>query len=221
MRTYRIHHERTRFREFVNLSYPRVIRGAIAWLPLKFGLLSWKPQIIPHADTIADHMVSESQLPDFAKPFISESVANAATLGFIDPTFECIESQGRRVVGVCARCCHTSGRYIFQSLFSFAGPAHSSEQHVVSFFEGGVTLASSNGHPKFDRHPSAEAYYYPNCKLSALLASHDAKLAQRVTSPIIVSETDKLIKMVDAMRDRFLDYMLSRGLYEEIEPTQN
>jgi hypothetical protein len=198
------------------LSHPKLVGALLAWLPIKLGLLR-SPQVIPRPDTLADVLIDEGDLPEPARAAILGPVSEAVSLGFEDPIFECARSEGMPIAGVSARGYHPTGHYIFQFVFLLAADGQTLvEQHFVSFFGDGATLASSNGRPRFDRPPTAEAYYHPGLPIPALLASHEDRLASRPGPPILVNTRAALIREVDAMMDRFFEYMLARGLYEEV-----
>lgn len=216
MRYYRLEPRKTRYGEFIRVSHPHGALAALVWLPMKLGLVRLPIPLTPRPNTISDMFVEERDLPEPARAAVPPSVAEAAFLGFEDPVFEVRQTRGKPITGVCVRCRHNDHRYIFQSLYSFTGAAYAAEQHIVSFFKDGSTLATSNGRPKFDQHPASEAFYHPGRPLPDLLETHRQALSSRWVSLVPVKSREDLIRQVDAMSDRYFDFMVSRGVFKEV-----
>jgi len=216
MRYYRVNYRRTRLREFVRLSHPRLAQGVVVWALVRLGIARMQSPIMPRPDSIADLEVDDSEIPEPARTSVLSSVAEAASLGFVDPAYELVQTGGLPVTGVCVRCRHRDRRSILTALCSFAGALRSCELHVVSFFEDGSTHATVGGRPKYDRHPSSDASYHPGKPLPELLKAHEEILAGRSARPIPVGTREELVRRVDAMSDRFFDFLAGRGVLEQV-----
>lgn len=216
MRYYRLDPRKMRYGEFIRVSHPHGALAALVWLPMKLGLVRLPIPLTPRPDTVSDMLVEERDLPEPARTAILSSVVEATSLGFEDPVFEVLQTQGKPITGLCVRCRHNDHRYFLQGVCSFAGSAYAAEQYVVSIFKDGSTLATSNGRPKFDQHPASEASYYPGRPLSDLLETHRQALSRRCGPLVPVKSREDLIRQVDAMSDRYFDFMVSRGVFKEV-----
>lgn len=216
MRYYRLNLRKTRFREFVRISYPKTALAAFAWMPIKLGLFRLPTPIMPRPDSISETFVDEREIPEQARTVILASISRAEALGFLEPTFELMRTRGKVTTGTCVRCRHRDGRFIFQSVFSFNERLSAGEQQILSFFDDGSVVATTNGRPKYDRHPKVAAYFHPGMRLPDLLDAHVRTLANRSATPVFINTREELIRQIDALSDRFFDDMIGRGIFEEV-----
>lgn len=219
MRYYQLHHRHLRFIEFVRLARPFGITAALMWLPVKMGLLPWKPQLVPRHESVADAIVPIEELPQPSRSHIAGVITELGDSDYIEPLIELQNSSdpgGQQIVGVALRARHRSGQQIIQCLFAVAEEGHQhSQTQFVTFLSGGRTVGTTNGRPTIDRIPGASATYHPGLKFEQLETIHLQKLSNMPDCPIPIHSNADMIRELDSLSDRYFQHMVARGVMTE------
>ncbi len=220
MHHFEMYHSRTTFWEFIRLGYPNRALPALMWLPLRVGLIRWKPQTISFPDSIRDLAVDIDDLPEPARSHMIGALSALSEHGFVDPLIEHNTSTGvtgEKLTGACLRARHVTGQMILQTIFCFSETGISDgQEQLVTFLDEDNALATVNGRRTFNRIPSSSTTYHQNIDLNGLLVLHKEKLSKLKKAPVLIRSKGDMIRNVDAMMKRYFDHMLKRGVFVEV-----
>ena len=221
MPQYQLDHRRLRFIEFVRLAYPNTVSASLLWIPLKLGLVNWRPQIIPGPESIATSSISLESLPSRAHSHLQSLLPTIMKHGYVESLFECVGSNtptGEEITGVAMRSRHNSGSHILQSLISFTPHgAQQTQEILVTFHRDSRTTATTNGRPNLDLIPSASATYHPGKSFHQLVIIHTRKLEGGTDDTVVIRNNDDMVREFDAMSERYFSHMVQRGVMKEIQ----
>ena len=219
MRYYHLNIRKARLREFARLGHRYSFFAILLWLPMKLGLIPVRLPLVPRPNSINDNAVDPESLPELVRTIIRDAIEDDEKLGFIDPICECRSprsTDGPQSLGVCVRSYHRNGRCLVQHFVAAQSTGIANrEDSVVSFFDSGRAMGTTNGSRNFDSQPGHLRQFLPNAKVAELLRAYEHRLQLDSTEPLRISSRQDLVREMDAFTNRFFDYMIQRGLYEE------
>ena len=219
MRYYHLNIRKARLREFARIGHRYPIVAILLWLPMKLGLIPVSLPLVPRPNSINEMIVDADSLPEPARSIIRNKIEDDEGLDFIDPICEWRSPRsagGQLSLGIRVTAYHRNGRCLVAHVLTVqpTGIAHS-EDSVVSYFNSGRGISTTNGSRNFDPSPGVLRHSLPNAKVVELLRAHECLLQSESAEPLKISSRQDMVREMDAFQNRFFDYMIQRGLYEE------